>query len=128
VLTLSLTPGSAQALYAQIADQVAYAIRSGHVTAGEVLPSVRSVAEQLAVNPNTVVKAYAHLEVVGLIRGLPGRGFVVEAARPVLSKAELNRRLDEAISPVVSAAARYGWKRQDIIDALNHRFDQEGLP
>jgi len=66
--------------------------------------------------------------VVGLIRGLPGRGFVVEASRPVLSKAELNRRLDEAISPVVSAAARYGWIRQDIMDALSHRFDQEGLP
>jgi GntR family transcriptional regulator len=128
VLTLAITPGSSQSLYSQIADQVAYAIRNGQVTAGSVLPSVRAVAEQLAVNPNTVVKAYAHLEAVGLIRGFPGRGFIVEASRPVLSEAEQRRLMEETLSPVVSSAARYGWSRKDIITALGRRFDQEGLP
>ena len=128
MLTLALIPGSTQSLYAQISDQVACAIRSGQLEVGEVLPSVRAVAERLAINPNTVVKAYAHLEAAGLIRGQPGRGFVVEAARAVLSASEQRRRLDEALAPLVSAAARFGWRRKDIAAALNARFDQEGLP
>ena len=68
MLPLTLQPVSDRPIYAQIVDQVAFAIRAGQVSPGEALPSVRDIAARLAVNPNTVAKAYAQLEAAGLVR------------------------------------------------------------
>jgi GntR family transcriptional regulator len=128
VLTLAIVAGTAKPIYAQIVDQVAVAIRSGHLGADDMLPSVRGVAEQFGINPNTVVKAYAQLESAGLIRGIPGRGFAVNPSRPALSAAEQERRMDAIIGPVVSAAARFGWSQSEVTAFIKRRFSEEGLP
>jgi GntR family transcriptional regulator len=80
--------------YKQLVQQVRQALRVGLLEPGDQLPRVREVAESLAINPNTVLKAYRELELEGLVEGRPGLGtFVVRSlAGPSLaSQAELRR-------------------------------------
>ena len=82
--------------YKQLVQQVRQALRVGLLEPGDQLPRVREVAESLAINPNTVLKAYRELELEGLVEGRPGLGtFVVRSlAGPSLaSQAELRRQL-----------------------------------
>src|SRR6266508_1288621 len=84
------------ATYMQLVQQVKQALRLGMLEPGEQLPTVREVAESLAINPNTVLKAYRELELEGLVEGRPGLGtFVLRSlAGPSLgSQAELRREL-----------------------------------
>src|ERR1700736_2741794 len=70
-MTSGLTP------YLQLTQQVTHALRLGQLKVGDRLPTVRDVAAQLAINPNTVLKAYRHLEVQGLLASRPGTGVFV---------------------------------------------------
>ena len=82
--------------YHQLVEQVRHALRTGLLEPGDQLPTVREVAESVAINPNTVLKAYRELEHDGLVEGRPGRGtFVVRSlAGPSLaSQAALRREL-----------------------------------
>lgn len=79
VIQLRLDPGSGVAPYQQIVLQVRQAVRLGALRVGDQLPTVKEVVEQLAINPNTVLKAYRALEHEGLCEGRPGVGtFVVD--------------------------------------------------
>lgn len=83
--------------YKQLVQQVRQALRVGLLEHGDQLPRVREVAESLAINPNTVLKAYRELEHEGLVKGRPGLGtFVVRSlAGPSLaSQAGLRRELE----------------------------------
>lgn len=84
-------------VYRQLVDQVRRAIRLGTLRPGDQLPSVREVVEQVAINPNTVHRAYIELEHQGLIEGQAGRGTFVRRSLPGLPKqhGELQRRLSE---------------------------------
>jgi GntR family transcriptional regulator len=82
--------------FMQIVQQVEHALRLGYLSPGDQLPKVRDVVTQLAINPNTVMKAYRELEMKGLAIGRPGQGTFIEAtlnqvALPVLT--ELRRSL-----------------------------------
>lgn len=70
-MTSGLTP------YLQLTQQVTHALRLGQLKVGDRLPTVRDVAAQLAINPNTVLKAYRHLEMQGLLTSRPGTGVFV---------------------------------------------------
>ena len=82
--------------FMQIVQQVEHALRLGYLSPGDQLPKVRDVVAELAINPNTVMKAYRELEMKGLAIGRPGQGTFIEAtlnqvALPVLT--ELRRSL-----------------------------------
>ncbi|MGO9151264.1 MAG: GntR family transcriptional regulator [Acidimicrobiales bacterium] len=82
--------------FMQVVQQVEHALRLGFLSPGDQLPKVRDVVAQLAINPNTVMKAYRELEMKGLAIGRPGQGTFIEAtlnqvALPVLT--ELRRSL-----------------------------------
>jgi len=70
-------PRSGMAPYLQLVQQVRHALRLGQLRVGDRLPTVRDVAAQLAINPNTVLKAYRHLEMEGLVESRPGLGIFV---------------------------------------------------
>jgi GntR family transcriptional regulator len=72
-----LDPGSTVPIFRQIVDGLRAAIARGAIATGELLPSVRTVAERLGVNPNTVQKAFGELEREGLVASERGRGMVV---------------------------------------------------
>jgi GntR family transcriptional regulator len=96
VIEFHLDGRSRIATYMQLVQQVRQALRVGMLEPGDQLPRVREVAESLAINPNTVLKAYRELEHDGLVEGRPGQGtFVLRSlAGPALgSQVELRREL-----------------------------------
>ena len=103
-MTFSLNIGSATPIYKQITDQVRLAVAGGKLTVGDQLPSVRALAEELVVNPNTVAKAYADLTREGLIEARAGRGVFITQKRKIFSRAEGWRRLEPLLDAVVGEA------------------------
>jgi len=82
-MILRLNPSSGEPLYLQIIEQVKHAIATGAVNAGEQLPSVRQMAEDLLINPNTVARAYRDLEQEGIIELKHGSGaFISDSIAP----------------------------------------------
>jgi GntR family transcriptional regulator len=73
-----LDPGCGVPTYLQIVQQVEHALRLGYLVTGDRLPKVKEVVASLAINPNTVLKAYRELELKGLAAGRPGQGTFIE--------------------------------------------------
>jgi GntR family transcriptional regulator len=90
---LHVSPASGLPLYLQIQSQVKQTIAAGALRAGDSLPSVRKLAAELRINPNTVARAYLELEREGVIRTVPGGGTYVADGVPGLLKSEKIRRL-----------------------------------
>jgi GntR family transcriptional regulator len=115
--------------YVQLVQQVKQALRVGMLTPGDQLPKVRDVARSLAINPNTVLKAYRELELEGLVEGRPGVGTFVKAtlaSAPMSDQAELrgdlvawvHRARDAGLTPddvtaLVQTTIRASYPRQE---------------
>jgi GntR family transcriptional regulator len=84
-----LDPGSGVPTYLQLVHQVEHALRLGYLKPGDQLPKVRDVVAELAINPNTVLKAYRDLEIKGLAAGRPGQGTFVQATLSQIALPEL---------------------------------------
>jgi GntR family transcriptional regulator len=84
-----LDPGSGVPTYLQLVHQVEHALRLGYLRPGDQLPKVRDVVASLAINPNTVLKAYKDLETKGLAAGRPGQGTFVQAGLSQVALPEL---------------------------------------
>jgi GntR family transcriptional regulator len=89
VITFHLDSQSGLAPYLQLAQQVKQALRLGQLQPGDQLPTVREVVAALAINPNTVLKAYRELEYEGLIVSRPGSGTFVQRALATIAPATL---------------------------------------
>jgi DNA-binding transcriptional regulator YhcF (GntR family) len=92
--------------YLQLVQQVESALRLGHLVPGDRLPKVKEVVAALAINPNTVLKAYRELELRGLASGRRGQGTFVQAApgiAPVVAQQALRRRLDRWLDAAAAA-------------------------
>jgi GntR family transcriptional regulator len=84
-----LDPASGVPTYLQLVHQVEHALRLGYLTLGDQLPKVRDVVASLAINPNTVLKAYKELETKGLTAGRPGQGTFIQATLGQVALPEL---------------------------------------
>jgi GntR family transcriptional regulator len=114
VIEFRLDGHSKVATYMQLVQQVRQALRTGLLELGDQLPKVREVAESLAINPNTVLKAYRQLEIEGLVQGRPGVGTFVRrslAGPSLASHGELRRDLVAWLA----RAAVAGLDREDIV-------------
>lgn len=101
-LTIAVAPGDTRSLAGQIVDAIRRKITAGELEVGDQLPSVRGLAQQLAINPNTVSKAYGELVAGGWLQPRAGLGLYVAAQRDQLSAAERDRRLDAAVDRFVN--------------------------
>ena len=91
-------------VYLQLVDQIRYAAASGALKAGEPLPPIRTLAEQLRANRNTIAKAYAELESQGVIQTIQGKGcFLSENNSPFKKQVREKLLLNEVDSAVVTA-------------------------
>ena len=97
-LMIQIATGDSRSISKQIVDAVRMKIATAEIAPGDQLPSVRGLAQQLTVNPNTVAKAYAELTAEGWVESRQGLGLYVATPRQRLSDAERSRRLDEAIT------------------------------
>ncbi len=118
-LRLHTTPGSPLPIYRQIVEQVRAAISRGQLAPGDSLPSVRTVAEDLVVNANTVAKAYGELVRAGDVVSEPGRGIFVAHERPNIGSIERRRRLRAAVERVVAEAIAVGASRDELDEAID---------
>jgi GntR family transcriptional regulator len=124
MLNVRITPGSSVPIYQQIVTQVRHGIAAGALEAGELVPSVRSLAEQLLINPNTVAKAYADLSKDGLLEALPGKGLVVAERRAGmgLTKAERVRRIEPLLAQLVGEAVALELSPRDLQELLEKKW------
>src|SRR5436309_6538732 len=89
-------------IYLQIVNQVKYLVASGRLEAGEELPPIRALAEQLLVNPNTVARAYRELEQAGVVATRRTAGTYVRAGVSPLAREECLRLLGERVDALLA--------------------------
>jgi GntR family transcriptional regulator len=109
---------SGMPVYRQIMDQVRGGIASGALTPGDQLPTVRQLAVDLEINPNTVVRAYRELELGGLLETHQGTGTFISAQKMKRSDAERERQLTQIVADCVARAGAAGFTVDELIDEL----------
>jgi GntR family transcriptional regulator len=119
-----ISTGSTTPIFRQIVDQVRLAVATGQLAPGQPLPSVRALAQQLLLNPNTIAKAYTELAREGLIETRAGKGAVIAALREVYTEAERRRRLGPAIEALVREAISLGFTPQQVQQLVRQQFEQ----
>lgn len=121
-MIITVNTGSATPIYRQITEQVRHAVATGRVAVGEQLPSVRALAEELVLNPNTVARAYADLAREGLIESRAGRGVFVIQKRKVFSREEGRRRLEPLIDALIGEAMAMDFTPEQLLEAFENKM------
>lgn len=122
-LAISVSPGESRSLAGQIVDSIRSKISAGELAVGDKLPSVRGLAQQLALNPNTVSKAYSELVAGGWLQAQAGLGLYVAAQREQLSTAERDRRLDAAVDRFVNEVIAIRCNPEDAARRVSETLD-----
>jgi len=123
---IHISPHDGVPIYQQIVNQVKYLTASGRLAAGEQLPPVRKLAEQVLVNPNTVARAYRELEQAGVLSTRRGAGvFVAEGVSP-LSRREQNRILNERLDQLLAEARQMDVDIETLVKLLRQRNTKMG--
>ena len=120
-LMLQIATGDPRPISRQIVDGVRRAVATGELAPGAQLPSVRGLATQLSINPNTVAKAYAELTAEGWLESRQGLGLYVAPPRQRLSNDEREKRMDEAVSRFVHDVIVLDYSADEVLG----RIDQE---
>lgn len=124
-LNINISREDGTAIFLQIVNQVKYLVASGSLVAGDELPTIRDLAEQLVINPNTVAHAYRELQQIGIIdkRGTAG-SFISDGGSP-LAKADQIKVLEQRIDVLLSDASNMGISINEVkrlIDKRNKLF------
>ena len=122
-MILQINFKSDKPIYLQIIDQIKSAATSGALQAGESLPSIRPLAEELRVNRNTIAKAYSELESQGVIETLPGKGCFLKENNSPLKKDVRRKLLIEEIDQAIVQAHHLQVPRGEFIELVRERFD-----
>ena len=110
-------------VYRQIIDQVQAALAAGTLNVGDQLPTVRQVSVDLAINPNTVMRAYREMEIRGITETQQGTGTFITQRKVPRSTADQERRLQQLVSEFVARAGAGGFTLAELINALKERAD-----
>lgn len=105
-------------VYRQLIDQVRAGIASGALVSGDQLPTVRQLAVDLEINPNTVMKAYRELELGGLIETHQGTGTFIADKKIEKGAAERERQLNQMAGEIAARAGAAGFSLEDVIERL----------
>lgn len=119
-----IDPRSSTPIYAQIAARIRVAVAAGELETGDGLPSVRSLAMRLRVNPATVVQAYRELEVEGLVEMLQGSGTFVKDITPERRARERSADAGRLVRELLAEAARRGITAAELKHALDAELDR----
>ena len=123
-LWIQISTGSSDPVYAQLISQISKAIAEGRLRTGDKLPAVRKLASELVINPNTVAKAYMHLEQSKLVVTKTGSGtYVADNNQRTVDAADMNI-LIERMDNIISRAINLGMEQSGISDMFNSRLDK----
>ena len=125
----SIQTGSAEPIYRQLVEHVRRRVASGQIKAGDEIPSVRELAQQLAVHPMTISKAYSLLEAEGLLERRRGLAMRVapqhQRAQPAASRIELLR---PALSRAAAEARQLQLPKATVMKLFSDILDEDELP
>lgn len=111
-------------IYQQLAHQIREGIARGDLRPNERLPSVRQLAKELVINPNTVARAYVELEREGILTNRPGLGIFVAEPKNELTKAVRDRRLVEMLDRWLTEAVHLSYSAEEVIRLVTERVKQ----
>lgn len=120
---INITPGRPEPIYLQIEERVRLGIAQGLLKTGDQLPSVRVLATQLLVNPNTVAKAYSNLQRAGLLESQRGKGLFVSRLESVFNKTERAKRLAIATERFIADTLDLGFSEDALLAAIRAQLD-----
>ena len=105
-------------VYRQLIDQTRSGVASGSLTAGDQLPTVRQLAVDLSINPNTVMRAYRELELGGLLETQQGTGTFIANKKLEKNSAERERELSQMVGEIAARAGAAGFTLESVIERL----------
>ena len=105
-------------VYRQLMDQVRAGMASGALAAGDQLPTVRQLAVDLAINPNTVLRAYRELELGGLLETQQGTGTFITETKPQRDDVERQRQLSQLVCEFLARAGAAGFTLEELLKEL----------
>ena len=123
---MHVNPSTGVQLYLQIESQLKHAIAAGALKQGDTLPSVRKLAADLRINPNTVARAYQNLERGGVIRTVPGGGTFVANSVPGLLKSEKLKRLRPFAIQIAVEGTQLRLTPNEILKLVEEALDELG--
>jgi GntR family transcriptional regulator len=121
-MEIRLSSSDGLPVYRQIVNQVKYMVASGRLRPGDELPPIRTLAERLVINPNTVVRAYGELQREGVVEPRHGSGTYV-CEKPSGSNAEAGRLLTSKVDSVVADAVNLNVKLPDLVALVRERHE-----
>lgn len=116
--------GGKGAIYQQLKDEVIRLCSIGILTADDQLPSVRALARELGINPNTVAKAYSQLEADGITYSVAGRGSFIRG--DVFQMSDVRKKMLGDFTEATRKAKSLGFQKSELIDELNIIYDSTG--
>jgi GntR family transcriptional regulator len=119
----SIDPQGGVAIYEQIVRQVKFAIAEGTLGPGQLLPSVRVLSQQLAINPNTIARAYLQLQADEVVESLRGRGLAVSAGAPQRCHALRRTLIAQRLRSVLAEALHGGLKATEIREIVRNELE-----
>jgi len=122
-MLLQINYKSGKPVYLQVVDQIKAAAASGAMQAGEPLPSIRPLAEDLRINRNTIAKAYTELESQGVIETIPGKGCFLKPNNSPLKKEVRRKLLIDEIDQVVVQAHHLQVSHDEFLAIVRERLD-----
>jgi GntR family transcriptional regulator len=122
-VSFRLDPGCGVPLYRQIIDQVLLGVADGRLAAGTQLPTVRQLAVDLAINLNTVARAYREMEIRGIVETQQGTGTFIASRRAEKRTAERKKALERLVDDFLAQAASRGFTLDEAADALLERYE-----
>ena len=120
-MDFSLDTKSGVPYYRQIIEQVKYGISRAELHSGDRLPTVRQLAVDLSVNPNTVIRAYREMEIEGVLETQQGSGTFVGTRGPEIDSVERQRMLDQVLTEMLARASSYGFTLEEVFEGLQQR-------
>ena len=120
---LEINPRSSTPIYQQVVDGVKELVARGILVPGERMPTVRELAVELSLNPNTIAKAYQKLEQEGIIETMRSRGTFVAGRTEVLDKEMAREQLEGLVEKVLVEAYHLGLNREDIKQLFEESLD-----
>jgi GntR family transcriptional regulator len=120
-MQIHIAPHDGVPIYLQIVNQVKYLVASGRLAAGAELPAIRTLAEKLLVNPNTVARAYRELESAGVVVKRRTAGTFVSDAGSPLARRERMKILAQRVDALLAEARQLDVSIDEVLDLVRHR-------
>src|SRR5687767_2525867 len=123
---INISTASSLPIYDQVVRQLSFSIAAGTLTTGEYVPSVRELAKELAINPNTVARAYRELQTAKVLNSVRGNGLAVATGAVQRCQALRRKLLRERLREVLREAQQSQIERQELLEMIDEELAETG--